>query len=84
MTLAELITDLKAAGANENTVRLAMNCYRLGLIHSADLCDDIALRANDRHDAMADDRSEEPILYMTGKQSGAESCALAIRAKAQQ
>lgn len=30
MTLAELITDLKAAGANENTLRLAMNCYQLG------------------------------------------------------
>ena len=30
MTLDELITDLKAAGANENTVRLAMNCYELG------------------------------------------------------
>lgn len=30
MTLQELITDLKAAGANENTLRLAMNCYELG------------------------------------------------------
>lgn len=30
MTLEELITDLKAAGANENTLRLAMNCYELG------------------------------------------------------
>ena len=30
MTLDELITDLKAAGANENTIRLAMNCYNLG------------------------------------------------------
>lgn len=30
MTLGELITDLKAAGANENTIRLAMNCYQLG------------------------------------------------------
>lgn len=30
MTLQELITDLKAAGANENTVRLAMNCYQIG------------------------------------------------------
>jgi hypothetical protein len=30
MTLEELITDLKAAGANENTVNLAMNCYELG------------------------------------------------------
>ncbi len=28
--LQELITDLKAAGANENTIRLAMNCYELG------------------------------------------------------
>lgn len=30
MTLQELITDLKAAGANENTIRLAMNCYQIG------------------------------------------------------
>lgn len=30
MTLQELITDLKAAGANANTIRLAMNCYELG------------------------------------------------------
>jgi hypothetical protein len=30
MTLDQLITDLKAAGANENTIRLAMNCYELG------------------------------------------------------
>lgn len=30
VTLAELITDLKAAGANENTVRLAMNCWTAG------------------------------------------------------
>jgi hypothetical protein len=30
MTLQELITDLKAAGANDNTVKLAMNCYQIG------------------------------------------------------
>lgn len=30
MTLQELITDLKAAGANENTIQLARNCYDLG------------------------------------------------------
>jgi hypothetical protein len=30
MNLETLITDLKAAGANENTLRLAMNCYELG------------------------------------------------------
>lgn len=29
-TLEQLMTDLKAAGANENTLRLAMNCYELG------------------------------------------------------
>jgi hypothetical protein len=34
MTLQELITDLKAAGANENTLQLAMNCYELGLKNS--------------------------------------------------
>lgn len=33
MTLAELITDLKAAGANENTIKLALNCYELGKEH---------------------------------------------------
>ena len=30
MTIDELVTDLKAAGANDNTIRLAMNCYELG------------------------------------------------------
>jgi Flp pilus assembly CpaE family ATPase len=30
MTLQELITDLKAAGANDNTLHLALNCYELG------------------------------------------------------
>lgn len=30
MTLETLISDLKAAGANENTIRLAMNCYEQG------------------------------------------------------
>ena len=30
MNLEELITDLKAAGASENTIKLAMNCYDLG------------------------------------------------------
>jgi hypothetical protein len=30
MNVEQLITDLKAAGANENTLRLAMNCYELG------------------------------------------------------
>lgn len=30
MTLEKLIIDLKAAGANENTILLAMNCYELG------------------------------------------------------
>ena len=38
MTLQELITDLKAAGANENTLRLAMNCYELGLEKAAEIC----------------------------------------------
>lgn len=30
MNLEELITDLKAAGASENTIKLAMNCYHFG------------------------------------------------------
>lgn len=30
MRLESLIIDLKAAGANQNTVRLAINCYELG------------------------------------------------------
>ena len=30
MTLEELIIDLRAAGLNDNTIRLAMNCYELG------------------------------------------------------
>lgn len=37
MTLQELITDLKAAGANENTLQLAMNCYELGLKNATKL-----------------------------------------------
>ena len=38
MTLAELITDLKAAGANDNTLRLAMNCYALGTAEEREAC----------------------------------------------
>ena len=30
MTLEELIMDLRAAGANNNTIRLAINCYEIG------------------------------------------------------
>lgn len=37
-SLQELITDLKAAGANENTVRLAMNCYELGKADEREAC----------------------------------------------
>jgi hypothetical protein len=37
MTLTELITDLKAAGANENTLRLALNCYELGVKNATKL-----------------------------------------------
>jgi len=42
MTLQELITDLKAAGANENTLRLAMNCYELGQKDEREACAKIA------------------------------------------
>lgn len=44
-SLQELITDLKAAGANENTVRLAMNCYELGKTDEREAC------ANDKADS---------------------------------
>lgn len=37
MTLQELITDLKAAGANDNTMQLAMNCYELGLKNATEV-----------------------------------------------
>ena len=47
----------------------------------AKVCDGISERANGSHTAMADDRSEEPILYMTGKELGASNCAEAIRAR---
>jgi len=47
----------------------------------AKVCDGISERANGYHTAMADDRSEEPILYMTGKELGASNCAEAIRAR---
>ena len=50
----------------------------------AKVCEDISFRASDRHDAMADDRNDEPILYMSGKEQGAGSCAIAIRARGQQ
>lgn len=30
MTLEELLMDLRAAGANNNTIRLAINCYEAG------------------------------------------------------
>jgi len=36
MTLQELIIDLKAAGANDNTLHLALNCYELGKGHGVD------------------------------------------------
>ena len=38
MTLEELLTDLRAAGANENTIRLAMNCYELGRVNEREAC----------------------------------------------
>jgi hypothetical protein len=47
----------------------------------AKVCDGISERANGFHTAMADDRNEEPILYMTGKELGASNCADAIRAR---
>lgn len=39
MTLQELITDLKAAGANDNTMQLAMNCYELGQRDEREACE---------------------------------------------
>ena len=42
MTLQELITDLKAAGANENTLRLAINCYELGQKDMREACAKVA------------------------------------------
>ena len=47
----------------------------------AKVCDEISLRASGIHDAMTDDRNDEPILYMTGKELGSKSCADAIRAR---
>lgn len=45
MTLQELIIDLKAAGANDNTLHLALNCYELGQRDEreacAKVCDDL-------------------------------------------
>lgn len=49
----------------------------------AKVCEEISLRASGIHDAMTDDRNDEPILYMTGKELGSKSCADAIRARAQ-
>lgn len=39
MTLEELIADLKAAGANENTLQLAMNCYEMGIANEREACE---------------------------------------------
>lgn len=69
MTLQELITDLKAAGANENTVRLAMNCYELGRVNEREDC---AQLCND----MDDEQYGTPIRALF--------CADAIRARGKQ
>jgi hypothetical protein len=42
MTLQELITDLKAAGANDNTLHLALNCYELGQRDEREACAKVA------------------------------------------
>ena len=88
MKLAELVTDLKAAGANENTVRLAMNCYELGETTEreacAKLCDTYEENASKRHDAMANDRNKAPVLYMLGKEVAAGNLACHIRRRGQQ
>jgi hypothetical protein len=47
MTLQDLIIDLHAMGVNENTLRLAMNCYEQGQADEreacAKVCDDMVL-----------------------------------------
>lgn len=70
MTLAELITDLKAAGANENTMQLAMNCYELGLANAQrkPLTDEMVVAAarvlNERQaDACGVDRDDQWAIY---------------------
>ena len=69
-------------------VKLIQSSYAAGAAAEreacAKVCEGISLRSSDRHDAMADDRNDEPILYMSGKENGAQSCADAIRARGQQ
>lgn len=38
MTLDDIIADLKAAGANENTVALATTCYTIGSVNERYAC----------------------------------------------
>lgn len=45
MTLQEIITDLKTAGANDNTLRLAMNCYLMGEVNEREACAMLAVGA---------------------------------------
>lgn len=59
MTLKELITDLRAAGANENTIRLAMNCYELGRINEREAIE--AKRQPDLEQVMSRDASRREL-----------------------
>lgn len=84
MTLAELITDLKAAGANENTVRLAMNCYQLGReeVVYAGPSELVQMAIETEREACAKE-CEHTALRM-GSEWMAQHCAEAIRARGQQ
>ena len=74
MTLAELITDLKASGANDNTLRLAMNCYALGTAEEREACAKVA-------DAIS---NKYAFGYYGQEVDTADEIAAAIRARGKQ
>jgi hypoxanthine phosphoribosyltransferase len=86
MTLQELITDLKAAGANDNTLHLALNCYELGKADANEaanrswtmMCKKMV---EDEREACA--KECEHTAQRMGSEWMAQHCAAAIRARGQ-
>lgn len=92
MTLQELITDLKAAGANENTIRLAMNCYQIGRMevvyaHTNETVQTAIAIEREECAKLCDEKEKHKWLVMTKGGElvgiGPLDCAAAIRARGQ-
>lgn len=79
MTLEELIADLKAAGANENTMQLAINCYELGLKNATEV--ERSACAKVAEDELG---NTSALLSMPPKSAAAWNIMQAIRARGQQ